>query len=78
MYGFWGGRFERHLLIGGYLIPVPNQIAMAHYHLYIASMSKRLEENTIREIEHETFTPLVLSKTGGMGRALYTGDSHQC
>ena len=47
--------------------------AMAPYHPYIASMNKRREGNTIREYVrlnmHATFTPLVLSTTGGMGRA---------
>ena len=33
---------------------------------------KRQYEQKIREVEHSTFTPLVLSTTGGMGRAATT------
>ena len=61
---------KMRLLMWGFLIPAPNQIAMTRYHPYIASTSKR--RKYVREIEHATFTPLVLSTTGGMGRAATT------
>ena len=46
---------------------------MAPFHPYIASTSKKREgrhyDQRVRDVEHATFTPLVLSTTGGMGRA---------
>ena len=46
---------------------------MLPFHSYITSMSKKREGNNydqrVHEVEHATFTPLVLSTTGGMGRA---------
>ena len=33
---------------------------------------KRQYEQRVREVEHATFTPLVMSATGGMGRAATT------
>ena len=33
---------------------------------------KRSYDQRIREVEHSTFTPLVLSSTGGMGKAATT------
>ena len=51
----------------------PNQIVMAPFHPYIASTSKKRERimisDRVREVGHATFTPLVLSTTGEMGRA---------
>ena len=43
MHGFWGGRFEKHLLMEGSSTLAPDQIDMAPFHLYIASMSKKRE-----------------------------------
>ncbi len=49
-------------------IPLPNQTAN-RYPPAIASTKKRAYEQRIREVEHSSFTPLVLSLTGGMGPA---------
>ena len=36
------------------------------------TLTKRQYEQRVREVEHATFTPLVMSTTGGMGRAATT------
>ena len=33
------------------------------------SIKRRIYEERVREVEHGTFTPLVMSLTGGLGRA---------
>ena len=38
----------------------------------VMSRKKRQYDQRIRDVEHSTFTPLVLSTTGGMGRAATT------
>ena len=72
MYGFWGGRFEKAFVD----VRVFNPSAQSNRHGSLTSMYRRHEQEKrrqydqrIREIEHATFTPLVLSITGGMGRA---------
>ena len=70
--GFWGGRFEKAFLD----IRVFNPSARSNRQAPLQSVYRRHElekkrqyEQRIREVEHATFTPLVLSSTGGMGKA---------
>ena len=56
-YGFWGGRFEKAFL------ELRVSVYRRHEH------EKRQYEQQVQEVEHSTFTSLVLSTTGEMGRA---------
>lgn len=67
--GFWGGRHERAY----FDIRVFNPFAQSNrqpipscYRKH-ESVKKRAYDQRVREIEHGSFTPLVLSLTGGMG-----------
>ena len=75
MYGFWGGRFERAFVD----VRVFNPSAQSNRQAPLSSVYRRHEQEkrrqydeTVREVKHATFTPLVLSITGGMGRAATT------
>ena len=75
VYGFWGGRFEKAFLD----VRVFNPSAQSNRHGPVASVYRRHEqekrrqyEQRVQEVEHSTFTPLVMSTTGGMGRAATT------
>ena len=76
MYGFWGGRFENTFLDDRVLNP--NAQSNQHGSLTSIHMHRRHEqekrqyEQCVREVEHATSTPLVISTTGGMGRATTT------
>ena len=74
-YGFWGSRFERAF----FDVQVFNPCARSNRQTSLQSAYRRHEQKKkrqydqkIREVEHSTFTPLVLSTTGGMGRAATT------
>ena len=74
-YGFWGSRFERAF----FNVRVFNPCARSNRQTSLQSTYRRHEQEKkrqyaqrIREVEHSTFTPLVLSTTGGMGRATTT------
>ena len=70
--GFWGGRFERTF----FDVKVFNPFAPSNRHSQPAgsyraheNTKKRIYEQRIREIEHSSsFTPFVMSLTGGLGR----------
>ena len=74
--GFWGSRFERAF----FDVRVFNPYAPSNKHhpslqacyKKHENIKKRAYDQRIREVEHGTFTPLVLSCTGGMGRAAVT------
>ena len=73
--GSWGGRFERAF----FDVRVFNTCARSNRQTTLQATYKRHEQEKkhqydqrIREIEHSTFTPLVLSVTGGMGRSATT------
>ena len=73
MYGFWGGRFEKAF------VDVFNPSAQSNRHGPLSSVYRKHEQEKrrhydqrVREVEHSTFSPLVLSTTGGMGRAATT------
>ena len=74
MYGFWGGRFEKAFVD----VRVFNPCAQSNRRSPLASVyrrhqeKKRHYEERVREVERATFTPLVMSTTGGMGRAATT------
>ena len=75
MYGFWGGRFEKAFLD----VRVFNPSAQSNRHGSLASVYRRHElekkrqyEQRVRDVEQATFTPLVMSTTGGMGKAATT------
>ena len=73
--GFWGSRFERAF----FDVRVFNPCARSNRQASLLATYRRHEQEKkrqydrrIREVEHSTFTPLVLSTTGGMGRAATT------
>ena len=75
MYGFWGGRFERAFVD----VRVFNPSTQSNRQAPLSSVYRRHEQEKRRqydervcEVEHATFTPLVSSTTGGMGRAATT------
>ena len=75
MYGFWGGRFEKAFID----VRVFNPSAQSNRPGPLSSVYRKHEQEKrrqydqrVREVEHATFTPLVLSTTGGMGRAATT------
>ena len=62
--GFWGGRFERTY----YDVRVFNPFAPSNQHsqsesvyLHHENLKQRLYEQRVREVEHASFTPLVIS-----------------
>ena len=73
--GFWGSRFERSF----FDVRVFNPYAPSNRRLNLSAcykshenIKKRAYEQRFREVERGTFTPIVLSSTGGMGRAAIT------
>ena len=75
MDGFWGGRFEKAFVD----VRVLNPSAQSNRHGPLSSVYRKHEQEKrkhydqrVHEVEHVTFTPLVLSTTGGMGRATTT------
>ena len=73
--GFWGGRFEKTY----YDVRVFNPHAASNQHSEQSAVYRRHEllkrnayEQRVREIEHASFTPLVMSLTGGLGPAATT------
>lgn len=64
--GFWGGSFEKTY----FDVRVFNPHAPSNRHTNVyrkhERIKKRAYEQRVREIEHATFTPLVLSATGGL------------
>ena len=70
--GFWGGRFERSY----FDVRVFNPYAASNRQTQLSSTYRRHEnvkrrayEQRIREVEHASFTPLVMSLTGSLGHA---------
>ena len=69
--GFWGGRHERaffDIRVFNPHAPSNNQPIPNCYRKH-ENLKKRAYEQRVREVEHGSFTPLVLSLTGGMGCA---------
>ena len=68
MNGFWGGRFEKTFVDVRVFNPyAPTNTSHPAYKSH-ENQKKRAYDQRIREVEHATFTPLVLSATGGLAR----------
>ena len=69
--GFWGGRHERiffDVRVFNPHAPSNRQPLPTCYRKH-ETIKKQAYEQKVREIEHGSFTPLVMSLTGGLGRA---------
>ena len=73
--GFWGGTFERTF----FDVRVFDPHAPSNRHTQLSSCyrkheqtKKRAYEQRIREVEHSSFTPLVISATGGLANEAST------
>ena len=69
--GFWGGRHERAFFdvrVFNPHAPSNRQPLPACYRKH-ENQKKRVYEQRVREVERGSFTPLVMSLTGGLGRA---------
>ena len=67
--GFWGGRFERtyfDVRIFNPHAPSHGQSSLSACYRKQESLKKRAYVQRVTEVEHSSFTPLVLSATGGM------------
>ena len=69
--GFWGGRHDRAFFDVRVFNPhtTSNQQPIATCYRKHENSKKRDYEQRVREIERGSFTPLVLSPTGGLGNA---------
>ena len=70
--GVWGGTFERtYFDIRVFTIPMPpsnRHTDLQSVYRKHEQIKKRAYEQQIREVEHATFSPLVLSAIGGLAR----------
>ncbi len=69
--GFWGGRREKTFMdvrVFNPHAPSNRQSSLTSCYRKHEQLKKRAYEQRVRETEHGSFTPLVLSATGGMGR----------
>ena len=67
--GFWGGRYQRTYLDVRVFNPHAasnRQTSVATCYRKHEAIKKRAYEQRIREVEHSSFTPLVLSATGSL------------
>ena len=70
--GFWGGRHDRAFFdvrIFNPYAPSNHQPTLAATYRKHEQCKKRAYEQRVREVERGSFTPLVLSLTGGLGAA---------
>ena len=64
--GFWGGRFERTFFDVRVFNPhAPSNRSTNCYRKHELEKKQKYEQR-VREVEHASFTPLILSATGGM------------
>ena len=72
MYGFWGGRFEKAFVDVRVFNPSAqsNHGSLSTVYCKHELEKRRKYDQRVREVKHAIFTPLVLSTTGGMGRAV--------
>ena len=71
MNGFWGGRFERtfvNVRVFNPYAPSNRNSTISTCYRNHENQKKRTYDQRIREVEHATLTPLVLSATGGLAR----------
>ena len=70
--GFWGSNFERAFFDVRVFNPFAPSNRLSSFSSTYAkheNEKKRAYEQRVREVEHGSFTPLVMSSTGGLGRA---------
>ena len=70
--GFWGSRFERAFFdvrVFNPYAPSNRQPQLSTTYRKHENIKKRAYDQRIRDVENSTFTPLILSSTGGLGRA---------
>ncbi len=70
MNGFWGGR-RKPLLTFTCLTPICTIQQEFNHHMLLRNhknQKKRAYDQKVRDVEHSTFTPLVMSATGGLAR----------
>ena len=72
--GFWGSRFERAFFDVRVFNPYASnqRSSLPQCYRNHENIKKRAYDQRIREVEHGTFSPLVFSCTGRMGRAAAT------
>ncbi len=70
MNGFWGGRFEKTFVDVRVFNPYApsNRSSIATCYRNHENQKKRAYDQRVRDVEHSTFTPLVMSATGGLAR----------
>ena len=69
--GFWGGRHERIFMdvrVFNPFAPSNRQMSLDNSFLKHEKEKKRAYEECVREVEHASFVPLVMSATGGMAK----------
>lgn len=67
--GFWGGRYQRtyfDVRVFNPQAPSNRQTSLSACYKKQEDIKKRAYEQRVREVEHSTFTPLVLSASGGL------------
>ena len=71
----WGGRFERSYVD----VRIFNPFAQSNLQMPLDAIYRRHEldkisqyEQRVREVEHSSFTPLIFSSSGGMGKVATT------
>ena len=77
--GFWGGRYERTFFDVRIFNPHARsncQTSLTTCYRKHKNIKKRTYEQRVREVEHASFTPLVLSASGGMASEATTFYKH--
>ena len=75
MDGFWGSRFERAFFdvrVFNPYAPSNRRSSLQTCYRNHEMIKKRHYDQRVREVEHGTFSPLVFSSTGDMGRIAKT------
>ena len=73
--GFWGGRFQKtyfDVRVFNPYAPSNQQSQLSTTYRRHENEKRRAYDQRVREVEHSSFTPLVMSLTGGLGRAATT------
>ena len=79
MNGFWGGQFERTFFdvkVFNPFAPSNENFQPSNSYRAHENAKKRMYEQRIREIKHSSFTPFVISLTGGLGREAQAAYMH--